>query len=151
MKKKILVGILIAALLIVGAAAVWWFLPAHFLNGADPADIAAIEVFNGNDGNRFSITDEKDISYLFENIRKVPMKKEQIAMGMGTTYNLRFLDSAGKEIDRFIIMSRDTIRSGMMFYTCNGELQPVEEYLMNLERAQFPDTDWLKGQPAQKD
>lgn len=38
-------------------------------------------------------------------------------------------------------MGSTIIRSGLIFYECNGELQQVEEYLINLEKAQFPDTD----------
>lgn len=145
-KTKILIGVLSVVALIAVGFAVWWFLPTHFLGGVSPETIAVIEVFNGNDGNRFEVTEPEDISFLAKNIQSVPMKKDSIAMGMGTTYNLRFLDAKGKEIDKFIIMDSSTVRSGVVFYECDGQLKKVEDHLIELEKAQFPDTQWVKDQ-----
>lgn len=145
-KTKVMIGILIVIAFIAVGFAIWWFRPTYFLNGVKPTEIAAIEVFNGNDGNRFDITDAENIKVIAESIQTVPMNKDCISMGMGTTYNLRFLNSKGNEIDKFIIMSPTTIRRGMVFYECNGELQQVEDHLIELEGAQFPDTDWIKNQ-----
>ena len=144
MKKKIPIIIGIIALLVLGAA-IWWFSPKIFLNNVNPADIAGIQVFNGNDGNRFAISEPNDISFITDSIKAVSLKKDRISMGMGTTYNLKFLNAEGNEIDKFIIMTSSTIRKGIVFYECDGELEQVEDYLINLEKAQFPDTPWLAG------
>ena len=145
-KTKILIGVLSVVALIAVAFAIWWFRPTHFLHGVSPEEIAVIEVFNGNDGNRFDVTEPEDIAFLAKNIQAVPMKKDSIAMGMGTTYNLRFLDAKGKEIEKFIIMDRSTVRSGLVFYECDGQLKQAEDHLIELEKAQFPDTQWVKDQ-----
>ena len=145
-RTKIAVWILSVVALIAVALVIWWFLPAHFLGGVSPEEISAVEVFNGNDGNRFAVTEPEDISVLVESIQRVPMKKDSIAMGMGTTYNLRFLDAKGKEIDKFIIMDSSTVRSGLVFYECDGQLKQAEDHLIALEKAQFPDTQWVKDQ-----
>ncbi len=153
MKKraKVVIGTIAAIALVAAGFAVWWFTPTHFLNRVDPAEIVNIEVFNGNDGNRFNITDTEEIKFIAEHIQTVSMKKNRISAGMGTTYNLRFLDSNGKEIDEFIIMDMTSIKSGLVFYKCGGQLQQVEEYLIELEKAQFPDTEWLKYQTNNAD
>ena len=145
MKKKISIIIGIIALLVLGAA-IWWFSPKTFLNNVNSGDIASIEAFNGNDGNRFTISEPDDISFITDSIKSVSLKKDRISMGMGTTYNLRFLNAEGNEIDKFIIMTPSTIRKGIVFYECDGELEQVEDYLINLEKVQFPDTPWLAGQ-----
>lgn len=148
MKKKttIMVSILIVIAVFILSSVIWWFSPKHFLKNVKFEEIASIEVFNGNDGNRFTIIDKNDIAFISENIKSISMKKDSISMGMGTTYNLRFLNKNGNEIDKFTIMSSTIIRSGLIFYECNGELQQVEDYLIKLERVQFPDTDWIKAQ-----
>ena len=145
MKKKVPVVIGIIALMIVGTA-IWWFSPKSFLANVEEEEIAYIEVFNGNDGNQFTISEPDDIFFLTDSIKSVSMKKDRISMGMGTTYNLRFLNAEGNEIDKFIIMTSSTIRKGIVFYECDGELEQVEDYLINLEKVQFPDTPWLEGQ-----
>lgn len=145
-KTKITVSIIIIAALFVLCSVIWWFSPKHFLKNVKADEISCIEVFNGNDGNRFTITDKNDISFILENIKSVSMGKDSIALGMGTTYNLRFMNSSGDEIDKFIIMSPETIKSGIVLYECKGELQQVEDYLIKLESIQFPDTDWIEGQ-----
>lgn len=144
-KKKTKIILIIIAIIIIGSVA-WWFIPTYFLKGVDYKEIATIEVFNGNDGNKFNITNTDDIAYISENIKSVPMKKDSIALGMGTTYNLRFLNSNGQEIDKFIIMNSSTIKNGIIFYKCDDKLQQVENYLIEHEKAQFPETEWVKNQ-----
>ena len=133
MKKEISIIIRIIALLVLGTA-IWWFSPKTFLNNVNSGDIASIEVFNGNDGNQFTISEPDDISFITDSIKSVSLKKDRISMGMGTTYNLRFLNAEGNEIDKFIIMTSSTIRKGFVFYECDGELEQVEDYLINLEK-----------------
>ena len=142
-KTKIIIGIITIAFVFV---AVWWFSPKYFLKHVNPQDIVSIDVFNGNDGNGFTITDKEDIEFLTEHIQSIPMKKEEISIGMGYTYRVTFLNEKGKEIDEFIINGPTAIKQGAIFYQCNGELKEVEDYLIELERAKFPDTDWIKGQ-----
>lgn len=145
-KTKIIIGIITIAFVFV---AIWWLSPKYFLKYINPQEIVSIDVFNGNDGNGFTITDKKDIEFLTEHIQSIPMKKEEISIGMGYTYRVTFLNEKGKEIDEFIINGPTAIKQGAIFYRCNGELKEVEDYLIELERAKFPDTDWIKGQENQ--
>ena len=145
-KKKILLSIAAVVVVIILSVLVWWLTPKCFLEDVKSEDIASIEVFNGSDGNQFIVSEPDDISFIIDNIKTVPLKKDRISMGMGTTYNLSFLNTDGKEIDKFIIMTSSTIRKGIIFYECDGELKQVEDYLIDLEKVQFPDTPWLKGQ-----
>ena len=145
-KTKIIIGIITIVFV---SAAVWWFSPKYFLKHVNPQVIASIDVFNGNDGNGFTITNQEDIEFLTEHIQSVPMKKEEISIGMGYTYRVTFLNEKGKKIDEFIIMGPSTIKQGAIFYRCNGELKETKDYLIELERVEFPDTDWIKGQENQ--
>ena len=146
MKNKKLLSISAVVVVIILSVLVWWLTLKYFLEDVKYEDIASIEVFNGSDGNQFIISEPDDISFIIDNIKTVSLKKDRISMGMGTTYNLSFLNTDGKEIDKFIIMTSSTIRKGIIFYECDGELKQVEDYLIDLEKAQFPDTPWIKGQ-----
>ena len=144
MKKNVVSGILAALVVVIVSAAIWWNSPTYFLKRTTPEDISKIEVFNGNNGDSFEVIDSEDISFIVEHIQQVPMKKEKIAMGMGTTYNLRFYDESGEEKEFFIINSKNSIRDGVMFYQCDGELETTEQYLIHLEGEHFPDSEWVK-------
>ena len=145
MKKTVLIIFGIISLVVVGTV-IWWVSPKSFLSNVKSGEVASIEVFNGNDGNRFIISEPNDISFITDSIKLISLKKDRISMGMGTTYNLRFLNTEGSEIDEFIIMTSSTIRKGIVFYECDGELEQVEDYLIHLERVKYPDTPLLTGQ-----
>ncbi len=140
-KTKILISVLIIVVLLIIGSSIWWLTPKNFLGNVNPTEIASIEVFNGSDGNRFVLSDKDDINALTEYISAVSMKRHSISTGLGTTYNLRFLNEQGKELDSFIIMNKNFIRQGFIFYKCNGELKQAEDYLIEFERERFPDTE----------
>ena len=136
MKKRYIV--LSVIVLVIALALIWWLIPVRFLRGADPAEVSKIKVFNGSSGNCFELSAPEEISFLVENIQQAHFKKEKLSIGMGTYYNITVLSENDKEIDFFILDDRDTMRKGPIFYHCNGELDEVEQYLINIETAQFP-------------
>jgi hypothetical protein len=89
MKRKclfIIIGcILLAALL---AVYIWWYMPVRFLGRVDPADVARIEVFNGTNGQRFSIEDREDITYIVGKIADVRMRKAEYGQVDGFVYSI---------------------------------------------------------------
>lgn len=137
-KKSVILGCILLLLLL---GVLWWFLPVHFLRWTDPQQIQSIQVWNGNNGNFFTVTDPEQIQTLVEQIRPVPFQKEDISlMGMGTTYNLTFLDAQEHQIAKFIVMSENSIRKDPFFYRCDGELlSPAMHTLEALEQKYFPE------------
>lgn len=141
-KIKVKAAVFAVVIICIVAGLIWWFSPTYFLKGVKPEDVSTIKVFNGSSGNSFEITEPNDIAFLVENIQKVPMKKDSLAFGMGTTYNLRFVNTNGKEIDYFTVNSISTIKSGKLFYQCDEALEPVDSYLLKLENIQCPEHPW---------
>lgn len=139
MKKRTkVIGIIGCILLLYALLLVWWFMPTHFLRGVESQQVAAIEVFNGNNGNKFEITDSEDITYIIDHIQQQPFHKTQLSLFyIGTLYQMRFMGADGNEIDHFFVNSYRLIRRDPFFYECD-ESMGVIEYMENLEKTQFP-------------
>lgn len=142
MKKKNKLLPIIGCILILWVfLLLWWFMPTRFLRDVSPQEIAAIEVVNGSNGNRFKITAPEDIAFIVEHIRQPQFHKTQLSLFYtGTYYQMGFMDANGTEIDHFYINSYRLIRKDPFFYEC-GESMGVIEYMENLEKTQFPQQD----------
>ena len=104
-------------LVIVLVAVFWLASPRVFLKGIDPPDVAEIQVFDGNTGERFSITDTESITYIVETVQQVKMKRTGLSIGrMGYRFRLAFLDKDGRRLSRFILNSSTVIRMDPFFY-----------------------------------
>ncbi len=141
-KTKIIVGII--ALLLAVCWYVWRFMPVHFLRGVEAKELAAIKVFNGNNGNEFEITDSDDIFNIVSGIKQVTFRKKEAVSDVAYWYCLAFIDENGEEMDSLAIQNRYCMRKDIapereVFFFCNGELSEVANYLENLESIQFPD------------
>ena len=94
------------------------YAPVTFLKGVDPADIAAITIFDGNTGSESEITKQKDITYIVENIQSVPVRRTGISiLEMGYRFRMTFTDEKGKLVETLTINSTDTIRKDPFFLT----------------------------------
>lgn len=135
MKKKILVPVIVILLLVV-CSAVYYFTPKTFGKKVNPNDVDHINIFDGNTGTGFTISDPEDIKYIVENIQSYPMKRDGISIGhMGYFLKISYIDSYDKDvIPLFYINSENTIRKDPFFYTCEGGL--CVDYIKGLE----PDT-----------
>ncbi len=130
MKKRISIFVIIA--LIVFAAG-YYFMPKTFGLNVNPSKVDHINVFDGNTGTGFTISDPEDIKYIVENIQSHPMKKDGIALGrMGYALKIRYIDENDKDVVPVFIMNSDnTIRKNPFFYVCDGGL--CFDYIKNLE------------------
>lgn len=139
MKKRTKILIIIGCILLLWAfLLIWWFAPTRFLRGVAPQEVASIEIFNGNNGNKFEITNPEDITNILEHIQQPHFQKTQLSLFyVGTYYQMRFMGADGKEIDSFIVNSYRLIRKDPFFYECD-ESMGVIEYMENLEKTQFP-------------
>lgn len=142
MKKKIIVFVCVAVVLLLGMF-IWWKIPVHFLKGADPADIQNITVFDGNTGVGFTIDDPDEIEYIVHNIQDAEMARRKISIGYkGYSFRLSFPKESG--IAEFIINSPDTIRKDPFFYTDTASAL-CYDYLKELE------TNYVKAEePSSK-
>ena len=139
-KTKIVVGAIV--LFFIASGLIWWFMPIHFLREVEPGEVAAIVVFNGNNGDEFEVTNSDDISFIMHSIKQITLRKDNFTSGVDYYYILTFINENGEELDSFGIQNHNFMRRGDTFYRCNGEPGIVAEYLENLEAIQFP--DWNK-------
>ena len=96
----------------------YYHAPVTFLKGVDPADIAAIIIFDGNTGSESEITKQKDITYIVENIQSVPVRRTGISiLKMGYRFRMTFTDEKGELVETLTINSTDTIRKDPFFLT----------------------------------
>lgn len=144
MNKKLKISLVMIVSIFIICCLAWWFLPVHFLRGAVPEELAAIEVFNGNNGDKFILTDPEDISYIVSGIKRIAFRKEFLASDVDDWYSLTFLDEQGEAVDSLGIQNARYVREDIterraLFYRCGGELGEVADYLESLEAAWFPD------------
>ena len=78
MKKKVIIPV-IAMLILISLAALFYFTPKTFGKNVNPSDVNHIEVFDGNTGVGFTIDNPEDIKYIIENIQSHQMKKDGIS------------------------------------------------------------------------
>ena len=133
MKKKISIPIVVIAVLIILAVG-YYFMPKTFGNNVNPSEVDHINVFDGNTGTGFTITNLEDIKYIVENIQNHPMKKDGISLDTtGYSFKISYIDSNDKDIiPVFILNSDNTIRKDPFFYFCNGGL--CFDYIKNVKR-----------------
>lgn len=132
MKKKILIPIVVAlAVVILGI--VLYNIPKTFGKSVDAAGVDHIDVFDGNTGVGFTITDPEDIRNIVENIKSHPMKRAGISLFyMGYSFRIKLKDSNDKNIiPEFILNSDNTIRKDPFFYRCDSGL--CYEYLEQMK------------------
>ncbi|MGN0313292.1 MAG: M56 family metallopeptidase [Fusicatenibacter sp.] len=95
--------------------------PKYFLNHVDPSEVSAITVFDGNNGQGFTITDPQEITVIVENIQSIPVKRENWSLThSGYRFRMTFTDQSGKEITQFILNSDNNIRKDPFFYSSQG-------------------------------
>ena len=123
MKKKILILVIIIVVLLLGVVG-YYFMPKTFGKNVNPSEVYHINVFDGNTGTDFTITDSEDIKYVVANIQGISMKKDGISLGRkGYSFRISYADSNDKDvIPVFILNSDNTIRKDPFFYVCEGGL-----------------------------
>lgn len=139
MKKKILILVVIIVVLLLGVVGCY-FMPKTFGKNVNPSEVDHINVFDGNTGTDFTITDSEDIKYVVANIQGISMKKDGISLGRkGYSFRISYIDSNDKDvIPVFILNSDNTIRKDPFFYVCEGGLcfdflkKCEEEYRTNV-------------------
>lgn len=125
-------------LLVIVLVAVFWLAsPRVFLKGINPMNVAEIQVFDGNTGESFSITDTESVKHIVETVQRVKMKRKGLSIGrMGYRFRLAFLDKDGIWLSRFILNSATVIREDPFFYEimesegedllCYGYIERIE-------------------------
>ena len=119
MKKKIVIGLAVAVILLIGAIA-WFYTPMDLLD-LNPDEVMEILVFNGSSGKTTHITDKEQICRLIENWNGVEVKRSKPSVGYsGYSFKITIYLSAGNEAgdwNNFMLNSEDTIRKAPFFYS----------------------------------
>lgn len=131
-KKKHVIEASIILLIMIGA--IWLQSPVVFLKNVDANEISKIEVFDGNKGEQFTVTNQEEIAFIVSNIQNAKMKREKISIGrIGTRFNMQFYNLKDKKVDEFIINGEGVIRKDPFFYIdkteslCTDYLEAIEE------------------------
>ena len=140
-KTKIILGLLTIIVLIAIFGSIWWVIPVYLFNGVSPEDISKIRVSNGTTNRQFDITDPEDITFIVENIQKIPMKRNPISGGIGTTYALNFFNTEGEVFYHLTINKSYILEESEIYYQSEEELRTVNQYLLSLEKAEFPEDE----------
>ena len=132
MKKKVTM-LVIAVLILISLAAIFYFTPKTFGKNVNPSDVNHIEVFDGNTGVGFTIDNPEDIKYIVENIQSHQMKKDGISLDKtGYGFKITCVDANNKAVIPEIILNSDnTIRKDPFFYRCDGGL--CFDYIKKIE------------------
>ena len=88
MKKELRILVILIAVLLVGTVG-YYFMPKKFGKNVNPSEVDHINVFDGNTGTGFTITDSEDIEYIVANIQGISMKRDGISLGR-TGYSFPF-------------------------------------------------------------
>lgn len=115
MKKRLKLAGIILVILVIGSL-IWWFVPAH-LCSIDAQQVEKIQIFDGNRGVKFEISDSGDIDYLINSWDQVSMKKEKIILaGMGGfKFNVTVCFKSGKT-EQFTINTEDVVKKEILVY-----------------------------------
>ena len=123
MKKELRILVILIAVLLVGTVG-YYFMPKKFGKNVNPSEVDHINVFDGNTGTGFTITDSEDIEYIVANIQGISMKRDGISLGRtGYSFKISYINSNDKDIiPVFILNSDNTICKDPFFYRCDGGL-----------------------------
>ena len=96
MKKELRILVILIAVLLVGTVG-YYFMPKKFGKNVNPSEVDHINVFDGNTGTGFTITDSEDIEYIVANIQGISMKRDGISLGrMGYSFKISYINSNDK-------------------------------------------------------
>lgn len=96
----------------------WFFSPVTFLKGVDAAEVAYVEIFDGNTGDESRVTSQEVISHVLENLAENPARRSGISvLEMGYRFRLTFIGTDGSELGQVTINNNSTIRGSVFFYT----------------------------------
>ncbi len=98
MKKELRILVILIAVLLVGTVG-YYFMPKKFGKNVNPSEVDHINVFDGNTGTGFTITDSEDIEYIVANIQGISMKRDGISLGRtGYSFKISYINSNDKDI-----------------------------------------------------
>ena len=96
----------------------WFFSPVTFMKGVDPAEVAYVEIFDGNTGDESRVTSQEVISHVLGNLAENPARRSGISvLEMGYRFRLTFVGTDGMELGQVTINNENTIRGSVFFYT----------------------------------
>lgn len=123
MKRYLL--IIIALFLLAGAitATVWWIAPSTPIKGLEDEKIASIEVFCGDTGTSFTVTDAETVDRILLGVTDTTLRKRGLSgREDGFSFLLTFMRADGESVGSLIIDSNDTLICGKFRYRSSKPL-----------------------------
>lgn len=123
-KKWLLLAVL-SLCIVVGALCIHFFIPTKATKIND--DVVKIEIFNGHNGTKTTITDAAHIAQIVEHFNNIEYLKTGIAaFRLGYYLDLSFLDTNDKVVKNFIVNSAQQLRYRGFFYEPRNALIDLE-------------------------
>lgn len=137
MKKKTVI-IASIAFVVLSAGVFIWYNVAHskLKFSIDQAKVSSIEIFNGNTGKEYKITEQSSIEHIVKNLNSITFTKEQSSKNYdGFSFATVIKDKDGKELENCTINSLNTIIYKDYFYrdsTSNIDYDYIDKLLKTL-------------------
>lgn len=112
----------IALILLISAFfCAWYVQPVKFLDNASSDGVSRILVFDGQSGEKSTVTDKDEIASAVSKLQGTVFKRSGISLGkMGYRYKLTFYDNEENVIESFIVNSESVLRKDPFFYEAIG-------------------------------
>jgi hypothetical protein len=113
-KRKFLIGTVIVVCITIIYTST--YIP-HKIISIRPDKISSIHIFNGTNGQEITLTNEKDIEHIINNLNSVTFNKENFSFfHMGYLYRLTIFKNNGNIYKKLIIQGSGKIRYNGFFY-----------------------------------
>ena len=123
----------VVILIIAGILLICYLFPVKTLK-ADSSDIAYIDVFNGNTGKHFTVSEKNQVDDIVHNLstRRVSRSFPKLLPSSGFGFTLKFYDKNENVCAKMTLNSKSNILKGM-FYHKSWTSSLCYDYLKELE------------------
>lgn len=141
-------------LIIVIAGVIWYHIPVKMIDGNDAHKITEIYLFDGNSGREMTFSDRDAVSFIVEELKDVRFKRDGLALGLGTSYHLKFMTDTGVVESQFILQTSVKVKKGIFFYTLwddSKNFNALDVYLGKMLDWSQNETEPFPAPPQSKD
>ena len=134
------VALILAALMIIAGFVIYSNIqhPAFLKSSIDSSKVSEIEIFDGNTGKRYKITEQSSIEHIVNNLNSITFVKDKSSKNYsGFSFNTTIKDKDGDSIWNGTINSSDTIIYNEYFYIDKSSSVDYN-YIKNLLASKTP-------------
>ncbi len=109
--------LILIAIILFGGVYATTYIPKKIIT-IKPSKVSKIEIFDGNRGEKLTVTDSKEIDHIISNLTKITFNKGKLSVGyLGYKFRVTIYGNNGKEHKELIINSKNKIRYKGFFYS----------------------------------